>query len=214
MRISSVKITRALLRAIHSSRAPLLCLKGSECHCRKRHHIYESLIKLSTIPKDCVLRMPDEILCLIVEDVAQLDRELTMNRAYCTTYRQRQDGRDDHPRRGQVGVGGQYALALTCRRFHRLVMPLLCGRAVLDCCDPLHHCAPQKELFFNSLDESPWLQLYITDLTVKWNGEPMNGKEIRSLIQLPNLRQLTLDSVDLYFSELDLGPSSVSNSSA
>lgn len=161
------------------------------------------------------MRMPDEILCLIVEEVAQLDHKWAMNRVYCTNrYRERQAGHNNHPRRGQVDVEGQYALALTCRRFHRLVMPLLCGRAVLDSRDDFHHCVPQKHLFFNALDESPWLQLYITDLTVKWDGLARNFQEIRSLIRLPNLDRLTLDSVDLDASDLDLGPLPVSNSSA
>ena len=197
-------------------RLHLFCLKGPKCHCRKRYHFYESLIKLFRAPKDDsrILRMPDEILCLIVEEVAQLDHKWAMNRVYCTNkYRERQARHNNHPRRGQVDVEGQYALALTCPRFHRLVMPLLCGRVVLDSCDPFHHCAPQKELFLKSLDKSPWLQLYVTDLTVKWNGHRMASGEIKSLIKLPNLQRLTLDSLDLYPRDLDLGPSPVSNSS-
>ncbi|RGP78249.1 hypothetical protein FLONG3_3564 [Fusarium longipes] len=154
-----------------------------------------------------ILRIPNEILRICFELVAQLDRELaTGYNYYDARYSTMKERKRLGLNQGQINVEGQYALALTCRRFHALVMPILYTTVCVDAHEYQQEWTLQKDLFFRTIDENPALQLYIKDLKVEWDREKVNGEIIRSLVKLPRLECLALDLLNLDPGEVDLGP--------
>ncbi|KAJ4138488.1 hypothetical protein NW768_002323 [Fusarium equiseti] len=141
-----------------------------------------------------LLRMPNEILRLCFEQVAHLDRELAIGYEYYNR-RYEKDGSKEHIRvglQGQSNVEGQYALALTCRRFHDLVIPILYTTVRLDAHEFCQTWAHQRTLFFRSIDDNPSLKLHVKDLTINWDFECVGSDTIRYLAKFPNLERLAV----------------------
>ena len=145
----------------------------------------------------CLLRMPNEILHLCFEQVAYLDRELAIGYEYYNSrYKNANTDSKGHTRaglhQGQINVEGQYALALTCRRFHDLVTPILYTTVRLDAHEFCQSWSHQRVLFFRTIDENLSLKLHIKDLTINWDFECVGSDTIRYLAKLPNLGRLAL----------------------
>lgn len=143
-----------------------------------------------------LLRMPNEILRLCFEQVAQLDRELAIGYEYYDSlYKSANIDSVEHTRvglhQGQSNVEGQYALALTCRRFHDLVIPILYTTVRLDAHEFRQNWAHQRALFFRTID-NPSLKLHVKDLTINWGFECVGSNAIRFLANFPNLERLSV----------------------
>ncbi|KAG8361175.1 hypothetical protein FVEN_g964 [Fusarium venenatum] len=159
----------------------------------------------TTENKNSILRLPNEILRLCFEQVAQLDHQLAIgldyyNRRYGPIKERKRLG----PHQGQINVEGQYSLALTCRRFYHLVVPILYTTVHIDAHYFNQEWALQKDLFFKIIDNKPILQTYIRDLKIQWDDLCMNDEIIKTLVKLPNLERLGLDMLDLDPGEVDL----------
>jgi len=149
-----------------------------------------------TLDSSYLLRMPNEILRLCFEQVAQLDRELAIGYEYYDSrYKSAKIDSVEHTRvglhQGQSNVEGQYALALTCRRFHDLVIPILYTTVRLDAHEFRQNCAHQRALFFRTID-NPSLKLHVKDLTINWGFEYVGSNAIRFLAKFPNLERLSV----------------------
>ncbi|KAH7183313.1 uncharacterized protein B0J16DRAFT_373797 [Fusarium flagelliforme] len=154
-----------------------------------------------------LLRMPNEILRLCFEQVAHLDHELAIGYEYYNSRYKDADSKQ-HIRvglQGQSNVEGQYALALTCQRFHDLVMPILYTTVRLDAHDFYQNWAHQRALFFQSIDDNPSLKLHIKDLTINWDFEVVGLETIRYLAKFPNLERLSVWKMKLKPGKMD-GP--------
>ncbi|KAL3595554.1 hypothetical protein FPOAC2_09897 [Fusarium poae] len=146
-----------------------------------------------------ILRLSNEILRVCFEHVAQLDRQ-----SGCDDYNRRYGSEKERVHLGsydqeQINAQpkGLWSLALTCRRFNSLAMPILYTTVHLNA----------RHYFFRTIDDKQSLLSCIIDLKVKCNGQRMNGEVIKTLVTLPNLKRLDLDGVNIDPGEVDLGPS-------